>query len=164
MLRSQPNIYALEEKKVEEFLIAYIAGGHIRMYPSFLLRDCRVRRSGFSLSETIIALLILSIALFAVAGVPIMSTKMALHSIRREQAVFLAVHELDELEAEKSNSLTRSRREASDFPGFFLESQKRNGRGEVVVEWSGLAGQRSLTMERPLSRYSSTTRGKEFGV
>lgn len=71
------------------------------MYPSFLLRDCRVRRSGFSLSETIIALLILSIALFAVAGVPIMSTKMALHSIRREQAVFLAVHELDELEAEK---------------------------------------------------------------
>jgi len=80
-----------------------------------------------------------------------------------EQAISLAVRELDALEAEENNSLNIVRREATDYPGFFLESKKQNGKGEVIVEWEGLTGKRTLRYERPLSRYSSTTRGKEFG-
>lgn len=64
-----------------------------------LLRIDVSRKSGVSLVETIIALLILSIALFAIAAVPTMSSKFAIHATQRDQAVFFAVKTLDFLEA-----------------------------------------------------------------
>ncbi len=115
----------------------------------------RKRKTAFSLSETLIALLILSIALLAIAGVPIMSTKLAILATHREQAHFLAVKALDSLEADSSLAVVTS----PDIVGeFSVVATKQNTIGRAVVSWRGVAGQSTLTLERRMSDFSSRTR------
>ncbi len=128
-----------------------------------LLKINPARRRGVSLVETLIALLVLSIGILAVAAVPIMTTKLAVQSNKRELAVFIAVNELDALEADERETLNNSRHEPSGYKGIFVKSSKNNGVGEAVVDWSGASGKSSLTMERQLSRHSDSTRGKGLG-
>ena len=80
------------------------------------------RRRGVSLVETLIALLVLSIGILAVAAVPIMTTKLAVQSNKRELAVFIAVNELDALEADERETLNNSRHEPSGYKAFFVKS------------------------------------------
>lgn len=118
-----------------------------------LLRIDVSRKRGVSLVETIIALLILSIALLAIAAVPIMSTKLALQAALREQATAVGMRELDALEADSSNSIAE-RTVDTGFSVFSALSSKQNGTGRVTVSWQGS----SLVLERSLSDYSSENR------
>jgi len=118
-----------------------------------LLRIDVSRKRGVSLVETIIALLILSIALIAIAGVPIMTTKLALSSTRHEQATTIGMRELNALEAD-SRDIIPDRTIATGFNTFTARSSKQNDTGRVTVVWQG----GSLVLERPLSEFSSVTR------
>lgn len=109
---------------------------------------------GFALAETIIALLILSIALLAIAIVPIMSSKMAIQTTQRERAMSLAINRLDVLESVSYGKAVNS----TDVEGEFTVVSTKAARGDVgtvSVTWSGITGNASLTLTRNLSEAAS---------
>ena len=118
----------------------------------------RARREAYSLVETLIALIILSTAIFAIAGVPIMATNLALHSNSREKAVFIAVTEMEDLEADKNSKVTRPRRAVTNYPEYHMQSGKEDGRAEVIVDWGGTVGKNTFTLVREMSDFSHNTR------
>jgi len=131
---------------------------------SLLFRIDRSGSKAFSLVESLIALLILSIGILAIAGVPIMTSKFALHAAQRDQAMFLAVQALDFLEAKQHDvAIVASQDVVGDYtrrfdkPNFATVSSDQY-KATVTVSWRGLSGQSSLTLERPLSKFSSETR------
>ncbi|NLN61015.1 MAG: hypothetical protein GX147_10055 [Deltaproteobacteria bacterium] len=118
-------------------------------------RQSQVNAScGFALAETIIALLILSIALLAIAIVPIMSSKMALQTVQKEQALALAHTRLDVLEAASADIASL------EAVGIYTVSFDRSfARGNAVVEisWGGITQQSTIKLERDLSRNARLT-------
>ena len=124
-----------------------------------LQRSNKFRKKGFALVETIIALLILAIALLAMAFVPIMSTKLALQTVQREQALFLADNRLDRLEAIASQDIAGTENAGIYFVSFDKSSVQR--KATVTVTWGGVSKPSTLNLERDLSRISSLTSRKQ---
>lgn len=122
-------------------------------------RSNKFRKKGFALVETIIALLILAIALLAMAFVPIMSTKLALQTVQREQALSLADNRLDLLEAVASQDIAGSENTGIYFISFDKSSAER--KATVTVTWNGVPKPSSINLERDLSRISSLTSRKQ---
>lgn len=130
-----------------------------------LSRSRHYVRRGFSLPETLIALIILSIAILAIAFVPIMSSKMAVHFTQKDQAMFHAMRTLDFLEAQPHNAGILSEDHIGDYvlsfqKPVFNETSPDLHVGKVTVTWRGVSGQSSLTLQRLLSKFSSSTRGE----
>jgi Tfp pilus assembly protein PilV len=118
---------------------------------------------GFALVETIIALLILAIALLAMAFVPIMSTKLALQTVHRERAMTLAYSGLDFLESIKFDSAVTSTDTVSgDFRVTYTKPKysaaSNDYKAIVTVKWGGVTGGSELILERSLSKFSQLTR------
>lgn len=114
----------------------------------------RQKRKAFALAESIIALLILAIALLAMALVPIMSSKLALQTVQKEQALSLAQDRLDILEAASADIAS------SEDVGIYSVSFDRSfARGNAVVEvfWGGITQQSQIRLERDLSRNARLT-------
>ena len=114
----------------------------------------RKKRKAFALAESIIALLILAIALLAIALVPIMSSKLALQTVQKEQALSLAQDRLDILEAASADIASSENR------GIYTVSFDRSfARGNAVVEvfWGGITQQSQIKLERDLSRNARLT-------
>ncbi len=124
-----------------------------------LQRSNKFNGKGFALVETIIALLILAIAILAMAFVPIMSTKLALQTVQREQALFLADNRLDLLESVASDDVAGSEVVGIYFVSFDKSSVQR--KAMVTISWNGVPKTSSLTLERDLSRISSLTARKQ---
>lgn len=115
----------------------------------------RKKRKAFALAETIIALLILAIALLAMALVPVMSTKLALQTVQKEQALTLAGEKLDILEALEA-PLVNSR----DVVGIFTLTYSRSfADKEAVVEvaWGGITKESKVTLRRDMSEEARIT-------
>ena len=124
-------------------------------------RQSQVNAScGFALAETIIALLILSIALLAIAIVPIMSSKMAIQTTQRERAMSLAIKGLDYLESTYNveyNNVVASEEITGDTGEFtvFITKINADKEGVVTVTWDGINGLVSLVLRRDLSDQSA---------
>lgn len=118
-----------------------------------LLRVRRRSSRAFSLTETVIALLILSIAILAVAAIPIMSSKLMLQATQCEQATAIGIMLLDMLESDENSNVVNNAPETG-YEMFFARMVKSGDLGSVSVTWK--AG--SLTLERHLSIYSHKTR------
>ena len=123
----------------------------------------RKKHKAFALAETIIALLILAIALLAMAFVPIMSSKLALQTVQKERAMTLAYSGLDYLESvEYSKSVTSPDVANGEFrisyskPAF--DAASNDYKAVVTVRWGGVTGGSELTLERKLSKFSYLTR------
>ncbi len=130
---------------------------------SKLLQRSRFIKKGFALVETIIALLILAIALLAMAFVPIMSTKLALQTVQKERAMTLAYSGLDYLESvEYDKSVSSPDVASGDFRITYskptYEAASNDYKAVVIVRWGGVTGGSELTLERRLSKYSYLTR------
>ena len=114
----------------------------------------RKKRKAFALAESIIALLILAIALLAMALVPIMSSKLALQTVQRERAMTLAMDRLNILEAVDFARSVNS----TDVEGQFTVVSTKAARGDIAtvsVTWSGITGNASFTLTRNLSEAAS---------
>ena len=114
----------------------------------------RQKRKAFALAESIIALLILAIALLAMALVPIMSSKLALQTVQKERAMTLAMDRLNILEATPFADSVNS----TDVEGQFTVVSTKAARGDVAtvsVTWSGIAGNATFTLTRNLSEAAS---------
>ena len=124
---------------------------------------CKSLRRGFALVETVISLLILAVAILSIAMVPIMSSKMALQTVKKEQAMTLAYSGLDFLESVPPDEEIASGDMAS---GDFLVSYAKpeydaasdDYRAVVTVRWHGVTGSSQLVLERILSRFANRTR------
>jgi len=117
----------------------------------------RKKRKAFALAESIIALLILAIALLAMALVPIMSSKLALQTVQKEQALVLAYERLDALEALKPQSADIT---STDTVGMYTVSFDRSlarGNGIVQVSWGGITQPSTVTLQRDMSEESYLT-------
>jgi len=132
----------------------------VRKKPKAFVRQ---KRKAFALAESIIALLILAIALLAMALVPIMSSKLALQTVQKERAMTLAYSGLDYLESvEYSKSVTSPDVANGEFrisyskPAF--DAASNDYKAVVTVRWGGVTGGSELTLERKLSKFSYLTR------
>jgi len=117
----------------------------------------RKKRKAFALAESIIALLILAIALLAMALVPIMSSKLALQTVQKEQALVLAYERLDALEALAPQSADIA---STDTVGMYTVSFDRSlarGNGIVQVSWGGITQPSTVTLQRDMSEESYLT-------
>lgn len=131
-----------------------------------LYRSNKLRKKGFALVESIIAMLILAIALIAMTLVPIMSSKLALQTVRRERAMGLASKNLDYLESVKSTDSVAS---TDILSGDFTvnlnkptwEAASNDYKATVTVNWGGVTGGSSLVLERRLSEFAELTRIKD---
>ena len=132
-----------------------------------LQRSNKFRKKGFALVESIIAMLILSIALIAMTLVPIMSSKLALQTVRRERAMGLASKNLDYLESVKSTDSVASTDIllSGDFtlslskPSW--QAASNDYKATVAVQWGNLTGGSSMVLERRLSEFAELTRIKD---
>lgn len=108
---------------------------------------------GFALAETIIALLILSIALLAIAIVPIMSSKMAIQTTQRERAMSIAYAKLDQLEAVRFSEASNDVYTQGDFTvNVSYQDETDGGKlASITVSWSGVAGNSEFNLSRRLS-------------
>ncbi len=137
-----------------------------RIFPPFTCFFLSARRPALSLPEALIALLILSVALVALAAVPLMATKLALSSVERRQAVSLAVRGLDWLESLGAEQLLVSEDVAHgrfrvDY--FKPSAEVADGEAVVTVRWSGPARLSTLVLTRPLTPLPDIPRPRPFG-
>ena len=125
---------------------------------------CRTKkRNAFALAESIIALLILAIALLAMALVPIMSSKLALQTVQRERAMTIAYSGLDWLESVKYDQKVASNDIVSgDFKISYskpkYDDAPNDYKAAVTVRWGGVYKATELVLERKLSKFSHLTR------
>jgi len=103
--------------------------------------------------EVLIAMVILTIALLALAGVVVSTTMVMAHTIDKEKAVNLGVETLDTLEAHYCGCDPEA--EEPEPPGersgkFNCQSDfdETNRMITVVVQWDGVLGSREVTLER----------------
>jgi len=106
------------------------------------------QRKGFSLVEVLIAMVILAIALFALAGVVVSTTMLMAHTIDKEKAVNLGVEMLETLEADYAGIV-----DSDDVVGKFtrtwsVDSDTGGKTVNMVVQWNGILGSREITLER----------------
>jgi len=108
------------------------------------------QRKGFSLVEVLIAMVILAIALFALAGVVVSTTMLMAHTIDKEKAVNLGVEMLETLEADYGNIEDGSYTpDDSKFTLTWEEEDVTGGKNiTMVVQWNGILGSREITLER----------------
>jgi len=126
----------------------------VRKKPKAFVRQ---KRKAFALAESIIALLILAIALLAMALVPIMSSKLALQTVQKEQALVFAYERLDALEALKPQSADIT---STDTVGMYTVSFDRSlarRNGIVQVSWGGITQPSTVTLQRDMSEESYLT-------
>lgn len=118
---------------------------------------------GFSLVETLIALMILSIALVGMAAVPVATTRLMLLAEEREKATLLAVSKLEEVEAVDFAASVPSWVTSSDVTGPFswVRAVSRDGFLSTVtvnVTWGGVLGSRTLQLSRGYGPFSARER------
>lgn len=128
----------------------------------FELRYVHVH-SGFSLIEVLIAVLLLGVGLFAMAAVPVMTTKLTAQSLHREQALLLALTKLEELEAVGTVSPVNEQPDPRNRR-YALSWSKSGESGDtaavlrVTVFWQDMRGIRQeLTVERAVSPFAAET-------
>ena len=110
--------------------------------------------------------LILAIALIAMTLVPVMSSKLALQTVRRERAMGLASKNLDFLESVKStDSVASTDILSGDFTVNLSKptwaAASADYKATVTVQWGSVTGGSSMVLERRLSEFAEVTRTKE---
>lgn len=111
------------------------------------------QRKGFSLVEVLIAMVILAIALFAIAGVVVSTTMLMAHSMERETAVSLAGEKLDDLEQDYDDITDGSDNIDKYTRGWTVSELNDVKTVEVSVTWNGVLGTRSVSMEREYAKF-----------
>ena len=114
---------------------------------------------GFSLVETLIALMILSVALIGMAAVPVATTRLMLLAEEREKATLLAVSKLEEVEAVDFAAPVPSWVTSPDKEGTFNWVRTVSSDGflssvTVNVSWGGVLGPKTLKLERSYGPFS----------
>lgn len=118
---------------------------------------------GFSLVETLLAVLLLAVGLFAMAAIPVMTTKLTVQNLHRGQALLLALMKLEELEGTVSvPSVTEQTSQIN--PRYALSWNKLEGSQDgadvlrVIVFWNDVRGVRQeLMVERAVSPFAAET-------
>jgi len=111
------------------------------------------QRKGFSLVEVLIAMVVLAIALFAIAGVVVSTTMLMAHTMERETAVSLAGEKLDDLEQDYEDIANGSDNVDKYTREWVVNELNDVKTVEVSVTWNGVLGTRSVLMEREYAKF-----------
>ncbi len=118
-------------------------------------------RRAFSLVETLIAMLVLSIALVGLASVPVATTRMMVHGVQREKALSVAMARIEEVEAVRLDGLRPSWVVSSDVDRGYSWSRTVLSTASdlwtiaVTVTWNGPIGEGSLSISRDYGPWSA---------
>jgi prepilin-type N-terminal cleavage/methylation domain-containing protein len=108
----------------------------------------RSRKQGFSLVETLIALVLLAVAVLSLALVPIATTKLFVHTADHERAALLASSLLERIESGETVDSTGSDGKFSWVITTAAEVETGEDIVRVQVSWSSATGNRTSAMER----------------
>jgi len=106
------------------------------------------KKPGFSLVETLLALVLLAVAVFSLALVPIATTKLFVHTADHEKATLLATALLERIE---SGEDVGTGGEDGKFTWVLTSTSDAGTSGtieSIQVTWSSATGNRSSLMER----------------
>ena len=106
------------------------------------------KKAGFSLVETLLALVLLAVAVFSLALVPIATTKLFVHTADHEKATLLATALLERIE---SGEDVGTGGEDGKFTWVLTSTSDAGTSGtieSIQVTWSSATGNRSSLMER----------------
>jgi len=106
------------------------------------------KKPGFSLVETLLALVLLAVAVFSLALVPIATTKLFVHTADHEKATLLATALLERIESGEDGGTGG---EDGKFTWVLTSTSDAGTSGtieSIQVTWSSATGNRSSLMER----------------
>lgn len=113
---------------------------------------CSRHRKGFALIGALVALLILMIALFSLAGVVISTTMLLSHSFDRETAASMAAEKLDELETNYDAIASGGSSMGKFILAWSVTEATDVKTVEMTVNWNGVLGERVISMEREYAK------------
>ncbi|PIE54979.1 MAG: hypothetical protein CSA35_03710 [Dethiosulfovibrio peptidovorans] len=108
-----------------------------------------MRRSAFSLVEVLIAVVILTICLFGLATVPVVTTRLMVNDLEQERATAVAMARLEEVEPQ---SLTGGSISGSERGYAWTRTVTPQGADlwtvSMDVAWQGVRGPKTLSLGR----------------
>jgi len=105
-------------------------------------------KQGFSLVETLIALVLLAVAVLSLALVPIATTKLFVHTADHERAALLSSSLLERIESGETLDSSGTEGKFSWVITTTTEAETGEDIVRVQVSWSSATGSRSSSMER----------------
>lgn len=127
------------------------------------------KRHGFSLVETIVALLIFTIALLALAQIPALYSKLMSMSVEKENATLHAIHALDYIETlDYDNDIdaslnTSDLADSLDLPSdynisnFDVQTDSSSKTVSITISKTGGIGKEDVTLTRVVSPFADKT-------
>ena len=109
------------------------------------------RNAGFSLVETLLSLVLLTVAILSLALVPIATTKLFVHTADHERAVFLATSLLERLESGEDVGTDGTDGKFSWTRTSTVDSGTGGTLENIQVTWSSATGNRSSQLGRMVS-------------
>lgn len=113
------------------------------------------KQKAFTLTEVLVALVILIIALFSIAMVAISTTRNLASTLEREKAVFLAGQRLETLEGTTFDSIASGTQTQGPFTITWVVLDGTISKDvAVTVAWQGVNGPKTVTMSRRISLFA----------
>ncbi|MDO9508230.1 MAG: prepilin-type N-terminal cleavage/methylation domain-containing protein [Thermovirgaceae bacterium] len=106
------------------------------------------KKTGFSLVETLLALVLLAVAVLSLALVPIATTKLFVHTADHERAILLATSLLERIESGENVGTSGT---DGKFTWAVTSTPEAGTGGDIVtvqISWTSATGSRSSQMER----------------
>lgn len=126
-----------------------------------------LKQKGFSLVETLIALIILTIALLALVQIPALYSKLMSLSVEKENATLYAIHALDLAETvdydDLKNALESDLNVSLDLPLDYSvvlsvdESLSSSKTVQVTIEYPSGIGRKDVSLTRVVSPFADKT-------
>ena len=108
----------------------------------------RKKKAGFSLVESVVALVILAVAILSLALVPIATTKLFVHTADHERATLLAGALLERIESGEDVGNSGTEGKFSWTAASTADPATGGDIWSIQVSWSSATGNRSSQMER----------------
>lgn len=116
-------------------------GGAIRYFS-------RKKRAGFSLVESLMAIIVLAVAILSLALVPIATTRLFVHTADHERATLLAASLLERIESGEAVGSSGAQDKFSWTATSTADPATGGDIWSIQVSWSSATGNRSSQMER----------------
>ena len=137
--------------------------------PAFQVERIGRKLKGFTLVESLVSILILSIALFSITAIVTGAVALQINLKGKEEAMIKAASELKEIESLAIEEIQDGSRMIGKYTFQLFVDEEESVKGKLVgktlrlrVTWSGVNGSKVLEIVRRVSSSGEQTRGKRL--